>query len=68
MDLPVGFARDIHPAEVATVVFRVSPPQQQLTTWLSCGISAKKDKSPSSGGKVGMHGGVFLKTNWGLWR
>lgn len=51
MDLPVGFACDIHPAEVTTVVFGVSPPKQQLTAWLSCGIPAKKEKkSPSTGG------------------
>lgn len=45
MDLPVGFACDVHPAEVAAVVFGVCAPKQQLAAWLSCGVSEKKARS-----------------------
>lgn len=45
MDLPVGFACDVHPAEVAAVVFGVCAPKQQLAAWLSCGVSERKAKS-----------------------
>lgn len=49
VDLPVGFACDVHPAEVAAVVFGVCAPKQQLAAWLSCGVSEKKgQKSPTS--------------------
>lgn len=42
VDLPVGLARDVDPAEVTAVVFGVSSSQEQLTPGLSGGVSRKK--------------------------
>lgn len=45
VDLPVGLACDIDPAEVTTVILGVSPSQEQLTARLSRGVSGKKTKT-----------------------
>lgn len=44
VDLPVGLACDIDPAEVTTVILGVSPSQEQLTARLSGGVSGKKNQ------------------------
>lgn len=53
MDLPVGLARDVDPAEVATVILGVRPSQEQLTTRLSCGVS---EKNPKQSKRVNIRG------------
>lgn len=46
VDLPVGLARDVDPAEVAAVILGVGPSQEQLATGLSGGVSEKKNPKP----------------------
>lgn len=42
VDLPVGLACDVDPAEVTTVILGVCPSQEQLAAGLSGGVSEKK--------------------------